>query len=105
MGDVKPSPCIVCPGRCCSWNLLDVCGYDAWAIVSGLNIKPMDFLAFAQLQEEEMPYNFQLDGAGRSHYLVLNIMKEHYLEERTFRCAERCNDSVEKLRRALANIE
>jgi len=53
-----------------------VCGYDAWVIARELSIKPTDFLAFAQLEEEETPYNFQLDGSGRSYYLVLNMNEQ-----------------------------
>lgn len=72
----KQSPCINCPGHCCFRNLINVCGYDAWVIAQELSIKPTDFLAFAQLQEEETPYNFQLNGSGKSYYLVLNMKEQ-----------------------------
>lgn len=76
MKEAKSNPCVACPGHCCSRNLINVCGCDAWKIARELSIKPTDFLAFAQLQEEETPYNFQLDGSGKSYYLVLNMNEQ-----------------------------
>lgn len=76
MREAKHNPCIVCPGHCCSRNLINVCGYDVWVIAQELSIKPTDFLAFAQLEEEETPYNFQLNGSGKSYYLVLNMNEQ-----------------------------
>ncbi len=76
MEETRQNPCITCSGHCCSRNLINVCGYDAWLIARGLSIKPTDFLAFAQLEEEETPYNFQIDGSGRSYYLVLNMNEQ-----------------------------
>jgi len=72
MKDVQSNPCTTCPGHCCSRNVINVCGYDAWAIARGLGIDPMDFLAFARL-EEQTPYNFRLDGSGTSYHLALNM--------------------------------
>ncbi|GEM_PF-2047013 len=72
MEDVQSNPCTACPGLCCSRNVINVCGYDAWAIARGLDISPMDFLAFARL-EEETPYGFRLDGTGTAYHLALNM--------------------------------
>jgi Fe-S-cluster containining protein len=75
MKKAKPNPCTSCPGHCCSRNLINVCGHDAWVIARELSIKPTDFLAFAQL-EGETPYHFQLDGSGKSYYLMLNMNEQ-----------------------------
>lgn len=72
MKDVQSNPCAACPGHCCSRNVINVCGYDAWVIARGLEIPPMDFLAFARL-EEETPYDFRLDGSGAAYHLALNM--------------------------------
>lgn len=79
----KENPCVACPGHCCFRNLINVTGYDAWVIARELGIKPTDFLAFARL-EEPTPYNFKLDGSGRTFYLVLNMNE---LEDGTRRCS------------------
>lgn len=72
MKDIQPNPCTACPGHCCSRNVINVCGYDAWVIARALDISPMDFLAFARL-EEETPYAFRLDGSKVSYHLALNM--------------------------------
>lgn len=72
MKETKSNPCIACPGYCCSRNLINVCGYDAWQIARGLGVKPTDFVAFAQL-EKRTPYSFQLYGSGESYTLALNM--------------------------------
>jgi Fe-S-cluster containining protein len=51
-----------------------VCGYDAWAIAANLHLKLTEFVAFAELNEEN-PYNFRLDSSDRAYCLALN-MKE-----------------------------
>lgn len=66
MTRAKPNPYIACPGHCCSRNLINVWGYDAWVVARERSIKPTDFLALARL-EGETPYNFQLDGSGTSY--------------------------------------
>jgi len=71
MKEAKPNPCIACPGHCCFRNLINVCGYDAWLVARELAIEPTDFLAFAYLQQEKTPYNFHLDGSGKSYLLSL----------------------------------
>jgi len=73
MKEAQSNLCATCPGNCCSQNLVNVCGYDAWVIARVLHVKPTDFLAFADLQQEENPYNFQLDGSGKSYHLALNM--------------------------------
>lgn len=73
MKEAKPNLCIDCPGHCCSRNLINLCGYDAWVIARRLYIKPTDFLAFADLQGQDTPYNFQLDGSGKSYHMALNM--------------------------------
>ncbi len=40
--------CLDCPALCCSQNLINVCGYDAWLIATGLSVEPTSFLAFAR---------------------------------------------------------
>lgn len=66
--------CRACPGFCCSQNLINLCGYDVWAIATGLGIDPTSFLAFAQL-EADSPYHFRLDSSELAFCLALN-MKE-----------------------------
>ena len=73
MKEAKPNLCSDCPGHCCSRNLINVCGYDAWVISRRLDIEPTHFLAFADLQQEKTPYDFQLDGSGKSYHLALNM--------------------------------
>jgi len=75
MKEVKPNPCIGCGVQCCSQLLVDVCGYDAWRIARGLGVKPTEFLAYAE-PHNETPYDFQLDGSGKSYALILNNMVE-----------------------------
>lgn len=71
---IKKNPCLNCPAYCCSKNLINICGYDAWVIVRDLNIHPSDFIGLAELNEKS-PYNFIVDNSGNTYYMVLN-MKE-----------------------------
>ena len=76
MKEAKTNPCLNCPGHCCFRNLINVCGYDVWVIAQELSIKPTDFLAFARLESAGTPYNFQLDGSGKSYCLMLNMNEQ-----------------------------
>jgi len=79
---IKQNPCLNCPGYCCSENLINICGYDAWVIVRDLNIHPTDFIGLAEL-DEKSPYNFIMDNSGNYYCMVLN-MKE--LSDSSRRC-------------------
>ena len=70
----RQNPCLVCPGHCCSQNLINLCGYDVWVIARELNIHPTDFLGLADLGEKSAFY-FRVDGSEKAYCLVLN-MKE-----------------------------
>lgn len=70
----KQSPCLSCAGYCCWQNLINLCGYDVWAIAANLHLKLTDFVAFAELNDEN-PYNFKLDSSEKAYCLALN-MKE-----------------------------
>ena len=63
MKETIPNPCTICPGFCCSQNVINICGYDAWVIARALDIRPTDFLAFADLGGEEMPIDSVLGAA------------------------------------------
>ena len=66
--------CLKCPGRCCTENLINLCGHDVWVIARELKMHPAEFVGLAQT-EEKGPYNFRLDNSEKAYYLVLN-MKE-----------------------------
>lgn len=69
---VKQSPCLGCAGYCCWQNLINLCGYDVWAIAANLHLKHTDFLSFAELNDEN-PYNFRLDSSDRAYCLALRM--------------------------------
>jgi Fe-S-cluster containining protein len=69
---IKQNPCIGCPGYCCWQNLINLCGYDVWAIAVNLHLKHTDFLSFAELNDEN-PYNFRLDSSDRAYCLALRM--------------------------------
>jgi len=68
----KQSPCLGCAGYCCWQNLINLCGYDVWAIAANLHLKHTDFLSFAELNDEN-PYNFRLDSSDRAYCLALRM--------------------------------
>jgi Fe-S-cluster containining protein len=68
----RESPCLGCAGYCCWQNLINLCGYDIWAIAANLHLKPTDFVAFAELNDEN-PYNFNLDSSDRAYCLALRM--------------------------------
>ena len=68
----EQSPCLSCPGYCCWQNIINLCGYDVWAIAASLDLKPADFAAFAELDDEN-PYNFRLDSSDRAYCLALRM--------------------------------
>jgi Fe-S-cluster containining protein len=69
---VMENPCLGCPGYCCWQNLINLCGYDVWAIAANLHLEVTDFVAFAKLNDEN-PYNFRLDGSDRAYCLALRM--------------------------------
>ena len=69
---IRQNPCLQCPGHCCSQNIINLCGYDVWVIARELHLKPTDFVAFAELNDEN-PYNFKLDSSDRAYCLVLRM--------------------------------
>ena len=80
--NVNKSPCVNCPGICCSQNLINICGYDLWVIVRELSIHPSDFVGLACLNKNSL-YSFLIDGSEKAYGMVLN-MKE--LSDTTRRC-------------------
>jgi Fe-S-cluster containining protein len=68
----KQNPCLGCLGYCCWQNLINLCGYDVWAIAANLDLKPTDFVAFAELNDEN-PYNFRLDSSDKAYCLALRM--------------------------------
>ncbi len=79
---IKQNPCLNCSGHCCSENLINVCGYDAWLIVRDLNVHLTDFIGLAEL-DEKSPGKFIIDDSGHTYCMVLN-MKE--LSDSSRRC-------------------
>jgi Fe-S-cluster containining protein len=71
---IRHNHCLMCLGYCCWQNLINLCGYDVWAIAANLHLKPADFVAFAELNDEN-PYNFRLDSSEKAYCLAL-YMKE-----------------------------
>lgn len=63
-----------CPGYCCIDNVVNLCGYDVWLIATRLGLNPVDFVAFAELNEES-PYNIRVDSSDKAYCLALH-MKE-----------------------------
>jgi len=76
MTEAKPNPCVACPGHCCSRNLINVCGYDAWVIARELGVSPTDFLAFAQVEKQKTPNSIRLPASEKSYCLVLNMSQQ-----------------------------
>jgi Fe-S-cluster containining protein len=72
---ILDNPCLNCLGHCCSQNLINVCGYDAWLIATGLTVEPTSFLAFAQM-EADSPYHFRLDSSEEAYCLALNMREQ-----------------------------
>jgi len=69
------NPCGNCPGHCCSENLINLCGYDAWLIATGLSVEPTSFLAFAQMGIDS-PYHFRLDSSEEAYCLAMNMRQQ-----------------------------
>ena len=87
------NPCLGCPGYCCWRNIINLCGYDVWVIAEELYLKPGDFVAFAELNDEN-PYNFRLDSSDRAHCLALRMRELSDGDRRCIFAIDLPNDQI-----------